>query len=83
MAHPLWYGIEEYIMHMLTRRFQSVNVVTLSTLRDHLKIISRPDCRFEVGKVRSGRITVRSESLISGKKVHSLVVFPTISDRSR
>lgn len=63
-------------MRMLTKRFQRVNVTTLSTLREHLKTISRPDCVFEVEKVRRHRITVRSESLGSGKKLHPFVVLP-------
>jgi len=63
-------------MHMLTKRFQSVNVVTLSTLREHLETISSDDCRFKIEKVRGDRITVRSESLISGKKRNSSVVLP-------
>jgi hypothetical protein len=63
-------------MHILSKRFQSVNVVTLNTLREHLETISSPDCRFKIEKVRGDRVTVRNESLISGKKTNSSVVLP-------
>jgi hypothetical protein len=63
-------------MNILTKRFQSVNVVTLSTLREHLETISKPDCKFKIEKVRGDRVTVRSESLIAGKKTNSSVVLP-------
>ena len=65
-------------MHILSKRFQSVTVVTLSTLREHLEIISTPDCKFTIEKVRGDRITVRSESLISGKKISVVLpAYPT------
>jgi hypothetical protein len=41
-----------------------------------LETISSDDCRFKIEKVRGDRITVRSESLISGKKRNSSVVLP-------
>jgi hypothetical protein len=63
-------------MHMLTKRFQSVNVITLSTLREHLETISTPDCKFTIEKVRRDRITVRNERWISGKRGYSFVVLP-------
>lgn len=63
-------------MHMLTKRFQSVNVVTLSTLRDRLENISGPDCRFKIEKVRHDRITVRSDRMVSGKEARFFVVLP-------
>jgi hypothetical protein len=47
-----WGGV-----HILSKRFQRVNVVTLSTLREHLEAISSPDCRFTIEKVRGDRIT--------------------------
>jgi hypothetical protein len=53
-------------MHILSKRFQSVNVVTLSTLRGHLETISTPDCRFTI------------ENLISGKKISVVLpAYPT------
>ena len=65
-------------MHILSKRFQSVTVVTLSTLREHLEIISTPDCKFTIEKVRGDRITVRSEDLISGKKISVVLpAYPT------
>ncbi|MGA2961232.1 MAG: hypothetical protein ABSD96_06120 [Candidatus Korobacteraceae bacterium] len=65
-------------MHILSKRFQSVSVVTLSTLREHLETISTPDCKFKIEKVRDDRITVRSESLISGKKISVVLpAYPT------
>ena len=65
-------------VHILSKRFQRVNVVTLSTLREHLEAISSPDCRFTIEKVRGDRITVRSESLISGKKISVVLpAYPT------
>jgi len=68
----------ECIMHILSKRFQSVNVVTLSTLREHLETISSPECRFTIEKVRGDRITIRSESLISGKKISVVLpAYPT------
>lgn len=63
-------------MHMLTKRFQNVNVATLNTLREYLENFSSPACRFKVEKVRRDRITVGSESVMSGKKTHSFVVLP-------
>ena len=63
-------------MNILTKRDQSVNVVTLSTLRERLEAISTPECRFTIEKVRGDRITVRSESLIAGKKASCSVVLP-------
>jgi hypothetical protein len=63
-------------VHILSKRFQGVNVVTLSTLRDHLETISGSDCKFKIEKVRGDRVTVRAESLISGKKTDSSVVLP-------
>jgi hypothetical protein len=65
-------------MHILSKRFQSVTVVTLSTLREHLEIIGTPDCKFTIDKVRGDRVTVRSESLISGKKISVVLpAYPT------
>lgn len=63
-------------MHILSKRFQSVNVVTLSTLREYLETISSPDCIFKIEAVRGDRVTVRRESLIAGKKASSSVVLP-------
>jgi hypothetical protein len=63
-------------MRILTKRFQSVNVVTLSTLREQLEKISTPECKFKIDKVRADRVTVRSESLVAGKKVNYSVVLP-------
>ena len=65
-------------VHILSKRFQRVNVVTLSTLREHLEAISSPDCRFTIEKVRGDRITVRSENLISEKKISVVLpAYPT------
>ena len=65
-------------MRILSKRFQSVNVVTLSTLREHLETISSSDCKFKIEKVRGDRVTVRSESLISGKKISVVLpAYPT------
>jgi hypothetical protein len=61
-------------MRMLTNRFQSVNVATLSTLRERLETISSPNCRFRIEKVLRDRVTIRGESLLSGE--YSFVVLP-------
>ena len=45
-----------------TKRFQSVDVVTLSALRDHMESISTHDCRFRVEKATHDRVTIRCES---------------------
>ena len=59
-----------------TKRFQSVDVVTLSALREHLESISNHDCKFQVEKAGHDRVTIRCESLADGKHVHSFVVLP-------
>lgn len=63
-----------------TRRFtsrrQSVQVLTLSSLREFLDSISNHDCRFRVEKVTRDRVTVRCESLSEGKRTHSDVMLP-------
>ncbi len=65
-------------MRILSKRFQSVSVVTLTTLREHLETISTPDCKFTIEKVRGDRITVRSESSISRKKISVVLpAYPT------
>lgn len=63
-------------MHFLSKRFQTVNVVTLSTLREHLEAISTPECRFKIEKMRGDRVTVHGEGLIAGKKASCSVVLP-------
>ncbi len=63
-------------MHLLTKRFQSINVATLCTLREHLKNISGPECGFKIEKVRSDRVTVSSECLVSGARSRPSVVLP-------
>jgi hypothetical protein len=43
-----------------------------------LETISTPDCKFTIEKVRGDRVTVRSESLISGKKISVVLpAYPT------
>ena len=63
-------------MLILTKRFQSVNVLTLNSLRDHLQTINTPVCKFKVEKVSGDRVIVSNESSIDGKKVRSSVVLP-------
>ena len=59
-----------------TSRFDKVDVITLSTLREHLDGISNHDCKFHVDKVAKDRVTVRCEYLSDGKQTQSYVVLP-------
>jgi len=63
-------------MRVFTKRFQSVNVLTLNTLREYLETISTPERKFKIDKLRGDRVTVSSESLLAGKKLNCSVVLP-------
>ena len=63
-------------MHLLTNRFQTVQVATLSTLREHLKSLSRPDYRFTIEKVPGDRITIRYEKFPLSAKDYCAVILP-------
>jgi len=53
-------------VHILSKRFQRVNVVTLSTLREHLEAISTPEYRFKIEKVRGDELMIAAEDLVGG-----------------
>ena len=55
-------------MLILTKRFQSVKVLTLSSLRDHLQTINTPGCKFKVEKVSGDRVIVGTKVPLTGKK---------------
>lgn len=57
-----------------TKRFQTVKVLTLAALREHLEQISSPGCRFRVENAGRDRVTVQVE--IGSSKRHPTVVFP-------
>jgi hypothetical protein len=63
-------------MRVLTKRFQSVQVATLSALRERLETISGPDFKFAIEKVRGDRVAVRREDLTSREKAHPIVILP-------
>jgi hypothetical protein len=67
----------EAFMRMLTKRFQSVRVATLSSLREYLDNVSGPGCRFTVEKARRDRVTIRGDS--SNPEKTSFVVLPSYS----
>jgi hypothetical protein len=58
-----------------TKRFDKVDVVTLSALREHLDSLSNHDCKFDIDKVGRDRVTVRCETQAQGKHA-SFVVLP-------
>ncbi len=61
------------ITRRFTKRFQVVNVLTLSSLREHLESISTPDRKFRIENAGRDRVTVRVET---GNGQHAAVVFP-------
>lgn len=63
-------------MHMLTRRRESVTVMTVNTLRSHLEDISSLGCRFSIHKVHRDRVSIRGDYVLFGKRKHSEILLP-------
>ena len=64
------------MMHRLTRRRQSVTVMTVNSLRTLLESISGPSCKFSVHKAHRDRVAVRCDYVISGQRKRSDVLLP-------
>ncbi len=58
-----------------TKRFQTVSVLTLAALREHLDQISSPGCHFRVENVARDRVTIQVE-IGTPKRPHPSVIVP-------
>ncbi len=63
-------------MHLLTRRFENVLVMTVNTLRSQLEEISTRDCTFTIHKVQRDRVSIRGDYVLSGQRKRSYVLLP-------
>lgn len=64
-------------MRILTKRFESVQVITMASLREHLEALSTAECKFSIDKVRGAKVYIRAEARIHDEKVKPAVVLPT------
>lgn len=64
-------------MRVLTKRFDSVRVATLASLRERLDELNAAALRFTVEKVRGDRVILRAEKTSDGKRMEARVVLPS------